>query len=109
MAEKVTHADDSLTVSPEPGLRRQVMSWSPEMMLVRNRMEAGWVGAAHSHPHQQIVYVVSGDIRFELEGEVFPLHAGDSIHVPGGTQHQASSEGGAEVLDIFTPFREDYA
>jgi quercetin dioxygenase-like cupin family protein len=96
-------------VSPEPGLHRQVMSYSPSMMLVRNLMVKGWVGAKHSHPHEQIVYVARGRIRFEHPGGVFNLGPGESFLVPGGVEHQASAFEDSEVLDIFTPMREDYA
>ena len=95
--------------TPEPGLRRQVMSYSPAMMLVRHTMKKGWVGTRHSHPHEQMVYIVSGRIRFEHPGGVIEAHAGDSFLVPGGVEHQASAFEDSEVLDIFTPMREDYA
>jgi quercetin dioxygenase-like cupin family protein len=95
--------------SPEPGLRRQVMSYSPAMMLVRHTMKKGWVGTRHSHPHEQMVYVVSGGIRFEHPGGVFDVGAGDCFLVPGGVEHQARALEDSEVLDVFTPMREDYA
>ena len=105
----VTPSNDSTMTTPEDGLRRQVMSYSPSMMLVRHRMNKGWVGARHSHPHEQMVYVVSGHLVFEHPGGRFEAKAGDSFLVPGGVEHQASALEDAEVLDIFTPFREDYA
>jgi len=95
--------------TPEPGLRRQVMSHSPKMMLVRHTMTKGWVGARHSHPHEQMVYIVSGRIRFEHPGCVFEIGPGDCFLVPGDVEHQASALEDSEVLDIFTPRREDYA
>ncbi len=94
---------------PEPGLRRQVMTYSASMMLVRHTMTAGWVGTRHSHPHEQMVYVVRGRIRFEHPGGVFDVGAGDSFLVPGNVEHQARALEDSEVLDIFTPMREDYA
>ena len=60
--------------SPEPGLKRQVMSWSPSMMLVRHTMEKGWVGAKHSAPHEQLVYVVKGHLTFENPGGPLRIH-----------------------------------
>ena len=95
--------------TPEPGLRRQVMSYSPAMMMVRHTMQKGWVGTRHSHPHEQMVYIVSGGIRFEHPGGVFEAKSGDCFLVPGGVEHQASALADSEVLDIFTPMREDYA
>jgi quercetin dioxygenase-like cupin family protein len=105
----VTPSDDSVMTSPEAGLRRQVMSFSPEMMLVRHRMEKGWVGAKHSHPHEQMVYVVSGHLVFEHPGGSFEVKTGESFLVPGDVPHQASALEDSEVLDVFTPYREDYA
>jgi quercetin dioxygenase-like cupin family protein len=106
---KLIHSDDPGMSSPEAGLRRQVMSFSPDMMLVRHRMTKGWVGTRHSHPHEQLVYVVSGHIVFEANGQKFDAKAGDSFMVPGGVEHGASAPEDSEVLDVFTPYREDYA
>jgi quercetin dioxygenase-like cupin family protein len=106
---QVIASHDETMTQPEPGLRRQVMSYSPDMMLVRHRMEKGWVGARHSHPHEQLVYVVSGHIRFEHPEGVFEARSGDSFLVPGNVEHQASAIEASEILDVFTPYREDYA
>ena len=95
--------------TPEPGLRRQVMSTTPEMMLVRHTMEAGWTGARHSHPHQQLLYVVSGHILLTTPSGTVELHTGQSTVVPGDVEHQATAPVASEVLDVFTPAREDYA
>lgn len=104
----VIPSNDSAATIPEPGLRRQVMSFSPSMMLVRHRMEKGWVGVRHSHPHEQMVYIVTGEIVFESPAGKFIAKTGDSFLVPGGVEHQASANEDCEILDIFTPAREDY-
>jgi quercetin dioxygenase-like cupin family protein len=105
----VTPSKSEGMTTPEPGLKRQVMCYSPSMMLVRHTMDKGWVGTKHSHPHEQMVYIVSGHIRFEHPGGTFDAKTGDSFLVPGGVEHQASAPEDSEVLDIFTPMREDYA
>ncbi len=97
------------TTHPEDGLTRQVLAFNPEMMLVRHHMQSGWRGARHSHPHQQMVYVVQGHIHFVCGTETFDARAGDSFIVPGGVEHQARAVTDSEVLDFFVPFREDYA
>ena len=99
---------DAVSLTPEPGMIRQVLTHSDGMMLVRHFFEKDWVGARHSHPHEQLVYVVSGAIRVEMAGEVFEAREGDSFIVAGGVEHQASALDASEVLDIFTPAREDY-
>ena len=94
--------------SPEEGLTRQVLAWNEKLMLVRHLMEAGWQGALHSHPHEQLVYIVRGHLRFTSGGSTFEAFAGDSFIVQGGIEHQASALEESEVLDVFTPAREDY-
>lgn len=106
---EVIGAKDEGMSTPEPGLRRQVMCYTPQMMLVRHTMTKGWVGTRHSHPHEQMVYVISGHIRFEHPGGNFEARAGDSFIVPGEVEHQASALEDCEVLDVFAPYREDYA
>ena len=96
------------TFTPESGMRRQVLANTDQLMLVRHYFDAGWVGARHSHPHHQLVDVVSGAIRVDVGGKVFDAHSGDSFIVDGGVEHQASALEPSEVLDVFTPTREDY-
>jgi quercetin dioxygenase-like cupin family protein len=99
---------DPKTFTPEPGMRRQVLANTDQLMLIRHYFDADWVGARHSHPHHQLVYVISGAIRVDIAGKVFDVHAGDSFIVDGGVEHQASALEASEVLDVFTPTREDY-
>lgn len=99
---------DARTFSPEPGMRRQVLAHNDQLMLIRHFFEEGWVGARHSHPHHQLVYVVSGAVRAEMDGRVVEARAGDSFVVDGGVEHQATALEASEVLDVFTPVREDY-
>ena len=95
--------------TPEPGMIRQVLAYSPELMLVKHHFEKNWVGAPHSHPHHQLVYVLSGSIEITVDGEAQIASAGDSFVVDGGLTHQARALEESDVLDVFTPVREDYA
>ena len=97
------------STTPEPGMIREVLAHSPHLMLVRHQFTAGWVGAAHAHPHHQLVYVISGAIAITVEGETQTAHAGDSFVVDGGVTHQATALENSVVLDVFTPIRQDYA
>jgi quercetin dioxygenase-like cupin family protein len=100
--------EDPRTFTPEPGMRRQVLANTDQLMLIRHFFDVNWVGARHSHPHHQLVYVVSGAIRVEVGDKTFDAHAGDSFIVDGGVEHQARALETSEVLDVFTPTREDY-
>jgi quercetin dioxygenase-like cupin family protein len=104
-----TATDATAVSSPEKGMRRQVLAYSQQLMLVRHQFAQGWAGARHSHPHHQLVYVVRGHIRFEGGGKTVEMHGGDSLVVDGSVEHQATALEDSEVLDVFTPYREDYA
>ncbi len=63
----------------------------------------------HSHPHEQVSYVVAGEILFLLEGEGTHLEPGDIFLVPSGKPHsiQQLTEH-VRLIDCFTPIREDF-
>src|SRR5438309_12110386 len=83
---------DARTFTPESGMKRQVLAHSDQLMLVRHYFEKDWVGARHSHPHHQLVYVITGAIRVEVDGKpAFEARAGDSFVVDGNIEHQASA------------------
>jgi quercetin dioxygenase-like cupin family protein len=105
---KLVEQQNTKFFSPEAGLKRQVLAYNGDLMLVRHLMEKGWVGSRHSHPHEQLVYVIRGHLRFTGGNETFEARDGDSFVVPGGLEHQASAIEESEVLDVFTPAREDY-
>jgi quercetin dioxygenase-like cupin family protein len=93
---------------PEPGLQRQVLVHTPAMMLVRHQMRKGWQGTSHCHPHEQMVYVISGCIRIKVDSSSWEAAAGDSFIVASNAEHEAEALEDSVVLDIFTPAREDY-
>jgi quercetin dioxygenase-like cupin family protein len=105
---KLVELKDKKLFSPEDGLLRQVLAYNENLMLVRHLMQPGWLGARHSHPHDQLVYVIRGHIRFTGGDKTFEARTGDNFVVPGGVEHQASAIEESEVLDVFTPVREDY-
>jgi quercetin dioxygenase-like cupin family protein len=104
----VSFVADAKRTHPEPGLTRLVGACNDKLFLVEHRMEKGWTGAAHSHPHDQIVYVVTGHLAVTAGGRSFEARAGDSFVVRGGVEHQASAIQPSLVIDVFTPCREDY-
>ncbi len=97
------------TLRPEPGLERKILARTDRLMLVEHRMSAGYQGAVHQHPHEQLVLVQSGRLRVQAGGRTFEVAAGESFVVPGGSEHGATALVDSVVLDVFTPARDDYA
>ena len=62
----------------------------------------------HDHPHEQLGYVLEGELALEIDGVEHLLRPGDAYRIAGGTPHAAWSDGPCVVLDVFQPVREDY-
>ncbi|RYU77234.1 cupin domain-containing protein [Hymenobacter persicinus] len=90
------------------GVRRKVLVYGPQLMLVKVEFEAGSIGAEHQHPHQQISYVERGVFEYTIAGQVRTLRPGDSCLVPGNTRHGVRCREAGTLLDAFTPLREDF-
>jgi quercetin dioxygenase-like cupin family protein len=93
---------------PEAGLKRRVLAYNEKLFLAEHEMTEGWTGTAHSHPHDQIVYVVRGHLKVTCQGKTFDVRTGDTFVVRGGVEHGASALEESLVIDVFTPCREDY-
>lgn len=91
-----------------PGVQRQVLAQGPDLMLVRVTFEQDAVGALHSHPHQQISCVESGQFEYTINGETQLLNPGDSCLVPGHAQHGVRCVAAGVLIDAFTPRRDDF-
>jgi quercetin dioxygenase-like cupin family protein len=104
----VTLSNQAKESRPEPGLTRRVLAYNDKLFLAEHQMVKGWTGAMHSHPHDQVVYIVGGHLKVNCLGKTFELRTGDTFVVRGGVQHGASAMEDSLVIDVFTPCREDY-
>ncbi len=80
------------------------------VLLVMNWLEPGMEVRPHSHPFEQVVYIVKGRIRFRIGDEVVEGGPGSLIRIPPNVEHCGEPIGDETVmnLDVFSPIREDY-
>ena len=90
------------------GVKRKILAYTDELMIVENSFEKGAVGSLHSHPHTQITYVVEGEFEFEINGVKKIVKKGDSMLKKDGIVHGCVCLKEGKLLDIFTPMREDF-
>lgn len=69
----------------------------------------GSVMEEHSHPHEQITYILEGSLEMQIGGEEVILHAGMVQVIPSNIPHAAKTEEGCKLIDVFSPVRADYA
>ncbi|MDD9942717.1 MAG: cupin domain-containing protein [Myxococcales bacterium] len=89
------------------GVRRKLFS-SENMTIALWFWDKGVDLPAHSHPEEQLYYLVSGRAVFESEGEHREFSIpGSSWMVPGGVAHGTRYLEDSITMDIFCPRRED--
>ena len=60
--------------------------------------------ASHSHESEQMTYVLSGKLYFEVDGETFGLGPGDLISIPSNKTHSVWTDfEGATAVDAWSP------
>jgi quercetin dioxygenase-like cupin family protein len=74
-----------------------------EVIQVRVELAPGVAFPKHSHPGEEIVYVLEGSLEYELEGKPpVTLKAGDVLFVPAGTIHSAKNVGSGNGAELAT-------
>ena len=80
-----------------------------EMTMAIVELDPGAVAAEHSHPNEQLGFVISGTISFRIGDEMRQLEPGGTYAIPGGVAHEATAgPDGCVVMDVFAPPRHDW-
>lgn len=90
-----------------PGVDGQFF-YGEQLMVMRVTFAKGAVAQAHAHHHEQLSVVLTGEVEFTLGDEKKILKAGDALSIPGNIVHSAVALIDAELVECFTPRREDF-
>ena len=90
------------------GIRRKVMAQNESMMIVKVSFDQHAIGTLHHHPHTQASYVSKGKFEISIGSEKSILEAGDVYFVPTGEIHGAICLEEGELIDVFSPRRDDF-
>jgi quercetin dioxygenase-like cupin family protein len=91
-----------------PGLTRRTLADGATMTLCEITLQAGVEVPVHTHPHEQVGYVVRGRIEMIIDGQPTLVGPGDSYYAAGDVPHGAHALETTVVVDVFSPPREDY-
>ncbi len=74
-----------------------------EAVQVRVDIEPGMAFGRHTHPGEEIIYVLNGTFEYEIEGKPpATLKAGDVLFIPAGTIHAAKNVGSDTASELAT-------
>ena len=92
-----------------PGVTRAAFR-GDNALMVMNWLEPGMEVRPHSHPFEQLAYILAGRVRFTVGGEVVEVGAGEVLRIPPDVVHCGEPVGDETAinLDVFAPVRDDY-
>lgn len=90
------------------GVTFEVLAVGEKSMITKMNYKVGDNVPFHSHPNEQIGYVISGKYRIKFNNLDEVLNPGDSYSVPENIEHSWEVIEEGEVVDTFIPPREDY-
>ena len=71
-------------------------------------IEAGTIMPIHQHVHEQITYILEGELDMDIGGVVFTLTPGSYHVIPSYVWHGAHAKTACKLIDVFNPVREEY-
>jgi quercetin dioxygenase-like cupin family protein len=62
----------------------------------------------HHHPHEQVTYILEGELEMVVGGKKMLLKKGMVNIIPSNVPHSAFAHVDCKVIDCFSPARDDY-
>jgi quercetin dioxygenase-like cupin family protein len=97
------------TRAQAPGIKRtdlQQQSLSVpgrEVVQVRVDIAPGVLASRHSHPGEEIIYVIEGTLEYDVDGKPpVTLKAGEVLFIPYGVIHSAKNVGNDNAAELAT-------
>jgi quercetin dioxygenase-like cupin family protein len=104
----ITSIDSIPSIELRPGSVTAIVPGS-NFTLSFLRLSPGLDAKLHSHPEEQAVVVLEGELDLALGGKLYRVHAGEVAVIPGGVPHSAVTlDQPCRVIDIFSPARKDF-
>jgi len=74
-----------------------------EVVQVRVDFDPGYVSPKHTHPGEEIIYILEGTLEYQVEGkQPATYRAGDVLLIPAGAIHAAKNVGGGNGAELAT-------
>lgn len=74
-----------------------------EVVQVRVDFDPGYVAPRHTHPGEEIIYVLEGTLEYQIEGQpTATVKPGDVLFVPAGAIHSVKNVGSSNGAELAT-------
>ena len=82
--------------------RHNLSAAGREVIQVRVDLAPGSAFPKHSHPGEEVIYVIEGAFEYEIDGKVSKAKAGEVLFVPAGAVHSAKNVGTDNAAELAT-------
>jgi quercetin dioxygenase-like cupin family protein len=62
----------------------------------------------HSHPHEQWLNLIEGELELTVGGETQVVRPGMTVYIPSNIPHSGKALTACKAIDVFCPVREDF-
>jgi quercetin dioxygenase-like cupin family protein len=84
-------------------MRSDLSTPGREAIQVRVDFAPGAAFARHSHPGEEIAYVLEGTMEYQFDGKPpVTLKAGEALFIPAGAVHSAKNVGSGQASELAT-------
>jgi len=95
-------------LTPLEGIQRKTLVFGESTLMSEFKLKKGSIIPPHSHPEEQIGYLVSGQVRFSVGSEQIVCNPGDSWCFGGDEEHAVEVIQDSLVVEVFSPVREEF-
>ena len=95
--------------SQQPGSKRtdlqrhDLSAAGREVIQVRVDFDPGYVAPRHTHPGEEMIYVIEGTLQYQIEGQPdATVKPGDVLFVPAGAIHSVKNIGSGNGAELAT-------
>ena len=99
--------DDVKLEQVRDGISRKFVAGDREM-VAQITLRRGAIVPEHSHESEQLTYVLSGALKFTLDGRDVTVREGELLRIPSWMPHSAEAIEDTFELDLFSPIRQDW-
>jgi len=83
--------------------RHDLSAQGREVIQARVEIDPGVTSPRHTHPGEEIIYVLEGSLEYQVEGKPpVTLKAGEVLFIPAGTIHAAKNVGSGNAAELAT-------
>ncbi|MBN1857176.1 MAG: cupin domain-containing protein [Dehalococcoidia bacterium] len=106
-SQVVTVADVPI-VNLMPGANTHIVP-GRNMTLSFATVDANTYATVHSHPHEQMMIILKGEMDVIVAGKYYHVKAGDVVPIPGDIEHGAQAQDTpCELVEVFSPARKEF-